>query len=214
NASSKTVVWSSSNTSVATVANGKVTAVSAGIAEISALTMDGEYKAVCVVTVTNGEITVKNSAGVPGKTARVNIDITENPGIAVVGLEICYDRDVLTLESFENGVIFDDGDADGNPENYPFVYNAYCADSNKTDNGKLLTLIFSVKDDAPFGNYDVTVSSVEAIDINERDVYLECINGIVRIMDCPGDVTGDGELNRKDLLRLAKFFAGWDVTLG
>ena len=28
-----------------------------------------------------------------------------------------------------------------------------------------------------------------------------------------GDVTGDGTLNRQDLLRLAKHFAGWDVEI-
>lgn len=49
NATNKTVTWSSSNNAVATVANGKVTAVAAGTATITA-TADGK-SATCTVTV-------------------------------------------------------------------------------------------------------------------------------------------------------------------
>ena len=52
NATDKTVNWTSSNTGVATVdANGKVTAVAAGIATITVKTKDGEKTAPCIVTV-------------------------------------------------------------------------------------------------------------------------------------------------------------------
>lgn len=52
NATNKTVAWSSSNTSVATVANGVVTAVAAGTATITVTTEDGSKAATCAVTVT------------------------------------------------------------------------------------------------------------------------------------------------------------------
>lgn len=52
NASDKTVSWSSSDESVATVKNGKVTAISAGQATISATTKDGGLTASCIVNVT------------------------------------------------------------------------------------------------------------------------------------------------------------------
>ena len=53
NATNKTVTWSSSAESVATVDNsGKVTAVSAGTADITVKTQDGEKIATCTVTVT------------------------------------------------------------------------------------------------------------------------------------------------------------------
>ena len=52
NATDKSVSWSTSNSSVATVSNGLVTAVSAGSARITVTTTDGGYTAYCDVSVT------------------------------------------------------------------------------------------------------------------------------------------------------------------
>ena len=51
-ATNKEIAWSSSDTSIATVENGKVTAVSSGSATITATTKDGGIKATCNVNVT------------------------------------------------------------------------------------------------------------------------------------------------------------------
>ncbi|MDD5951281.1 MAG: Ig-like domain-containing protein, partial [Bacteroidales bacterium] len=51
NATNKNVSWKSSNTSVATVSNGKVTALKAGTATITVTTEDGGKTATCQVTV-------------------------------------------------------------------------------------------------------------------------------------------------------------------
>ena len=59
NASDKTVTWSSSNPSVATVdSNGVVTAVSVGTATVTVWTTDGNKSATCIVTVIAATIPV------------------------------------------------------------------------------------------------------------------------------------------------------------
>jgi len=57
NASNKTVTWSSSNPSVATVDNGVVTAVGVGTATIIVTTQNGSKTAACSVTVTGVALT-------------------------------------------------------------------------------------------------------------------------------------------------------------
>lgn len=59
NATSTAITWSSSNAGVAKVENGKVTAVSAGTATITAKSANGKT-ATCTVTVTNSAVLVTN----------------------------------------------------------------------------------------------------------------------------------------------------------
>lgn len=70
NATDKSVTWSTSNSSVATVSNGLVTAVSPGSANITVTTTDGGYTATCAVTVTAAQKTtyVLANSMEPGKT--------------------------------------------------------------------------------------------------------------------------------------------------
>ena len=53
-ATDKTVIWSTSKSTVAKVNNGKITAKARGIAIITAITKDGSYKATCKVMVNRG----------------------------------------------------------------------------------------------------------------------------------------------------------------
>ena len=82
NATNKNVKWSTSDKSVATVADGKVTAVKAGSATITVTTEDGSKTASCKVTVKAKEvptITVsQTNYTVAGKGGTVALQITAN----------------------------------------------------------------------------------------------------------------------------------------
>ncbi len=78
----KTITWTSSNTNVATVSDGTVTAKAAGTAIISATTSNGKT-ATCTVTVNNPE---------PEKTIKDGVyyenGVAKNPGLVKVGNDI------------------------------------------------------------------------------------------------------------------------------
>jgi uncharacterized protein YjdB len=67
NASNRNVSWSSSNNAVATVTDGLVTAVSAGSAEITVTTADGNKTATCNITVNTPVVQIQS----------VSLDITQ-----------------------------------------------------------------------------------------------------------------------------------------
>lgn len=93
-ASNKSIAWTSSDTSVATVdATGKVTGVAVGVAAITATTADGAFAATCAVTVTSGgggnppgagTITVKLTIQDKNTTTRFNGNVSVQAGKTVM----------------------------------------------------------------------------------------------------------------------------------
>ena len=79
-ATNKTVTWTSSNTEVAMVANGIVTAIAVGTATITVITEEGNYTAKCTVTVTPIKWVEINGI----KWAKFNVDM---PGTFAVSPE-------------------------------------------------------------------------------------------------------------------------------
>lgn len=77
-AENKNVSWSSSNTDVATVANGKVVAKAVGTSVITVTTEDGGYTATCTVTVEPNKISV---TGV--ELDRTSLDMTEGDEVTL-----------------------------------------------------------------------------------------------------------------------------------
>jgi len=91
-ATNKAVNWSSNNNSVASVSNGTVTAVAAGVATITVTTVDGGYTDTCTVTVTDPVVdypegTFFGSATVLGNSFTIAIAFgTQSNGLIAVRL--------------------------------------------------------------------------------------------------------------------------------
>ncbi len=80
NAVDKSVIWESSDTDVATVANGVITAVGVGETTIKVTTVDGGFTATCIVTVVDNSIHVTGvSFENDTETIEQNDTITLNP---------------------------------------------------------------------------------------------------------------------------------------
>jgi hypothetical protein len=81
-ATNKAVGWSSSNSNVATVTNGTVTAVTAGSAIITVTTADGGKTAQCTVTVTGSTIpTTQSFNGIWQNSTGTQVTVSGSTGI-------------------------------------------------------------------------------------------------------------------------------------
>ena len=158
-------------------------------------------------------IFVNSASGKAGSTVDIAFDISKNPGIAVLGFDVNYDKNALTLEKATLGSIFT-GELECNLNAVPFMFNVYSGSSNKNGDGTLVTLTFKVNENCEEGDYEITISNIESLNIDEEEVYFAAENGVVTVINSiPGDVTGDGSVTRADLLRLAKHFSGFTVEL-
>ncbi|MBO4897142.1 MAG: Ig-like domain-containing protein [Clostridia bacterium] len=236
NATDKSINWRTSDTSVVTVSNGIVTAVGAGTAKVYARTVDGEVAA-CQVTVTDGTvqppvsngpvIIVSNATGSPGKTVNVTVDISGNKGFANLGIEVSYDKSVMTLTSAANntniGATYTAAQyISANP--YNMIWDS--ATSNITFNGTLATLTFSIKENAADGVYPISVKYYKGINGNYQDgvdvnydsnfnaLGLSYVPGEIKVSQhTPGDINGDGRVNNQDGTYLLRYLAGWTVDI-
>ena len=127
-AKNKNVIWSSRNPEIATVVNGKVTAVKPGTTAIVATTEDGGYVAFCLVRVLslsaiNGAVINNDSNIVSGLSCNLN-SVDNYLELADGNMSIVLSDSVVgtgtTISVTENGEVVDSytavifGDIDGN----------------------------------------------------------------------------------------------------
>lgn len=161
------------------------------------------------------QIVVSNVTGRAGKTVEVPILVKNNPGIAVLGFDIGYDSSAMTLQSVAVNDIFASADITaGALSKNPYVFSAMTTTADIAKDGKLITLTFLINEKCNEGDYRITLTSPEAYRVDESVVKFFLVNNNVTVRNVePGDVTGDGIVNRLDLLRLGKYLAGWDVEI-
>ena len=159
--------------------------------------------------------TVSNKNAVPGETVDVDIAMTNNPGIASIGLNVGYDSDVLTVEKITFNSAMGGTTQTSQLTKNPVKLIWISSTSNFNGDAAVATITFRVNaniTDSIATNVELTYDPDDIYNIAEDPIDCEVINGVVNVVAVvPGDINGDTKVNNKDVTRLLQYLAQWDV---
>ena len=226
-ATDKSVIWATSDATVATVdQNGLVTAVAPGTATITASTVDGsELTASCEVTV-NG-LTYNNSLDADALTVycgdekqlairmnnessitAVQCDIYLPDGISIATEDGDYLIDLVPARKASNHVVSTNDLPNGAIR--LFITSA-TSKPFKGNEGDLFVLNLVVADDAESGDYSLDFRNVILSDTEAHPYYAPDLNVPVSIRDyIKGDVNSDRTVNVADYVATANYILELD----
>ena len=132
-------------------------------------------------------VTVSSCTVERGTAASVAINLEGNPGIWGIKLRIHYDHSALTLESVNGGVVFEEGELtfsqDLSKDPYVVVASGNSL-KNKTADGAIFTLNFTVNSNAEFKAYPVTAEVSQAYSVDGNKVKVDSVDGGVTVVNC------------------------------
>lgn len=162
-------------------------------------------------------ITASQKTALPGASVDVDIALKNNPGVSSIGLDVTYNKNVLTLEKISYNTALggtpQSSDLEANPVKLIWI--------NPTEQFEgdvvFATLSFKVKTTAKSGAYsDITLSYDEEdiYNLAENNIACSVENGKVTVVEnIAGDINDDSKVNNKDVSRLMQYHAGWKVTV-
>ncbi len=149
---------------------------------------------------------IANATGTKGGSITVNVNVTNNPGIAGAVFKISFNGGVLTPTEVKKGDIgFDVVAQNLDVANEVTIVLLEAEGKNVTTDGKAASVTFDVADDAELGTYDISITceTDNVADEDLQSVNLYTASGSVEIKDyIVGDVDNDGELTGDDAIHL------------
>lgn len=143
----------------------------------------------------NATLTMGSASGKAGDTVSLDIELTGNPGLIAIYINVSYDSNKLKLNNVKNGTVFDDSNAVFGNNLSMVPYTMYWYDgtthTNIEKNGVLGTVDFVIPENAPAGEIDVslTYSQPSTFNVGLNDVPLNVVSGkvIVESEESPDD---------------------------
>lgn len=167
---------------------------------------------------TNGAISLGKVQGRLGESIEVPVTVTKNNGLTAMCHTITFDPDALKFVSAtaENG--FADGAVVVNDENAATgqVTVLWFKPTDVVESGVAYTLTFEVLETAQDGISSLGISFDENDNgnANGEDVLFDAVNGSVEVLSYwLGDLDGDRKYGMADLLQLAQYVSGKEMTL-
>ncbi|MDO4608451.1 MAG: cohesin domain-containing protein [Clostridia bacterium] len=105
----------------------------------------------------NAAISLSNVSAMPEETVTIDVEIKNNPGIMGMAFSIAYDNDAFEYVKYENGWLSGMTVKD-HPDKGHVIF-VYVATKDKTDNGKMLSVDFKIKQKATPGHHTITLAN-------------------------------------------------------
>lgn len=133
------------------------------------------------------EIVAVSSTAEKGGTAKVALNLSNNPGIWGLKFKVGYNHNVMTLQSVEVGDVFTTDEVIL-PESLDNDYFLFYATEDKLENistnGTLVVLEFQVSENATVADYAISVELTQCINVDGNDVNITMTGGKVTVVNC------------------------------
>ena len=174
--------------------------------------------------------TMENKTGKAGQSLEVPITITNNPGIAMVRVDVeldddlAWDYDPATYSSSPSTWPFIVGNVlpiSGRPQQGVTLTDSFASilfmddGGNSLTNGTLATLKLKIKETALPGDKEIKISITTCQNEADQNVPHNPVEpGKITVSNIVhGDANGDGAVDDRDLLRLVQYLNGWSVEI-
>lgn len=169
---------------------------------------------------TKPTITVQSVKDCAGAKVKLNVTISDNPGILGAKLTVNFDE-ALTLVSASSGEAFSDLTMTQSGNLLPpcsFTWETLEINESNIKDGTILTLEFQIPEDAEAGiKYPITLSCDyrDIVNVSFQPIDVAIVNGSISVTNFTyGDLNDDKVINFKDVVLLRREIAGkYDQTI-
>lgn len=167
---------------------------------------------------TGGNMIVGNLIGRLGETVVIPVSVTKNTGIAGFTHTINFDATALKLISVDAVGGYADGTVILNDEKIANgeITVLWFGSADVEGDGIVYNLTFEILETAQDGNAEITISfdDNDNGNVSGENVIFGKMNGFVEVRSYwLGDLNGDREYHMVDLLQLAQYVSGKEMTL-